>query len=203
MFFLLQQRTVWFARVLGANSPRAAGPEPGERFCSCSARERLVGTNCEVIRRFFICYVYAMAHEVERAALAEFLARRGLKQTKQRDAILMAFLSAQGHITSDEIFQAVHKDFPSIGYTTVYRTMKLLVEAGLAQSHHFDDGVVRYEIEHDHHDHLVCVKCGKIIEFECKMIEDVQEQVASRYNFRVLRHRHELYGHCESCGEEA
>ena len=143
-----------------------------------------------------------MAHEVEHAALAVFLTQSGLKHTKQRGAILDAFLSAKGHITSDEIFQAVHKKFPTIGYTTVYRTMKLLVEAGLAQSHHFDDGMVRYEIEHDHHDHLVCMKCGKIIEFECAMIEKTQEEVASRYKFRVLRHRHELYGHCDSCQSE-
>ena len=140
-----------------------------------------------------------MAHEVERAALASFLAQRGLKHTKQRDAILESFLRAKGHITSEEIFQAVHQEFPTIGYTTVYRTMKLLVEAGLAQSHHFDDGVVRYEIEHSHHDHLVCTKCGKIIEFECQMIEKAQDDVASRYDFRVLRHRHELYGHCSDC----
>ncbi len=140
-----------------------------------------------------------MAHEVERVALANFLAQSGLKHTKQRDAILEAFLSAKGHTTSEEIFQSVHERFPSIGYTTVYRTMKLLVEAGLAQSRHFEDGVVRYEIEHHHHDHLVCTKCGKIIEFECEMIEKTQEEVAQRYNFHVLRHRHELYGHCGDC----
>ncbi|MFP8873010.1 MAG: transcriptional repressor [Myxococcota bacterium] len=140
-----------------------------------------------------------MAHEVERVALANFLAQSGLKHTRQRDAVLEAFLSAKSHTTSEEIFQAVHERFPAIGYTTVYRTMKLLVEAGLAQSHQFEDGVVRYEIEHAHHDHLVCTKCGKIIEFECEMIEKTQEEVAQRYNFRVLRHRHELYGHCADC----
>jgi Fur family ferric uptake transcriptional regulator len=96
----------------------------------------------------------------------------------------------------------VRDQYPNIGYTTVYRTMKLLCDAGLASERHFDDGITRYEIEQEHHDHLVCVKCGKIIEFECAMIERTQNQIAERYHFRVLRHRHELYGHCEACRDD-
>ena len=143
-----------------------------------------------------------MAHEVERRALASYLEQHHLKHTKQRDAILDAFLGASGHVTSEHIYQEVKESNPNIGYTTVYRTMKLLCEAGLAQERHFDDGIARYEIEHEHHDHLVCLKCGRIIEFECQMIEATQEEIAARYNFRILRHRHELYGHCESCNSE-
>ena len=77
--------------------------------------------------------------------------------------------------------------------------MKLLCEAGLASEHNFDDGVTRFEIEHEHHDHLVCTRCGKIVEFECAMIEQAQNDIVARYGFRLLRHRHELYGHCEKC----
>ncbi len=143
-----------------------------------------------------------MAHEVERRALARYLEQHHLKHTKQRDAILDAFLAATGHVTSEQIYIEVKDSNPNIGYTTVYRTMKLLCEAGLAQERHFDDGIARYEIEHEHHDHLVCLKCGRIIEFECQMIEATQEEIAARYNFRILRHRHELYGHCESCRED-
>ena len=142
-----------------------------------------------------------MAHEVERRALADYLEQHNLKQTKQREAILEAFLDATGHITSEDIFQRVRATNPSIGYTTVYRTMKLLCDAGLASERHFDDGVTRYEIEHEHHDHLVCLKCGKIIEFECQMIEAAQDKIADQYGFRILRHRHELYGHCRDCQE--
>ena len=75
-------------------------------------------------------------------------------------------------------------------------------DAGLATERHFDDGVTRYEIEHEHHDHLVCTRCGKIIEFECQMIEATQEKIAAKYGFRVLRHRHELYGHCKDCRDD-
>lgn len=143
-----------------------------------------------------------MAHEVERRALARYLEQRSLKQTRQREAILEVFLAAPRHISSEGIYQAVRERHPNIGYTTVYRTMKLLCDAGLANEHHFDDGMTRYEIEHEHHDHLVCVKCGKIIEFECAMIERTQNEIAERYGFQVLRHRHELYGHCSDCRED-
>ncbi len=140
-----------------------------------------------------------MAHELERAALARFLEEHNLKHTRQRDVILEAFLATKGHVTSDELYQQVRQDQPQIGYTTVYRTMKLLAEAGLAQERHFDDGVTRYEIEHEHHDHLVCTSCGRIIEFECDEIEELQERIARDHKFKLTRHRHELYGLCERC----
>jgi Fur family ferric uptake transcriptional regulator len=146
--------------------------------------------------------VERMAHEVERQALTRYLEENHLKHTAQRDAVLDVFLSASGHITSEEIYQRVRDRHPNIGYTTVYRTMKLLCDAGLAAERHFDDGITRYEIAHEHHDHLVCVRCGKIIEFECRMIESTQDEIAQRYQFRVLRHRHELYGHCRDCRDD-
>jgi len=141
-----------------------------------------------------------MAHEVEHRTLARFLEEHSLKHTKQREAILDVFLEIEGHITGDDLYQRVRAVHSQIGYTTVYRTMKLLCDAGLAHEHNFD-GLTRYEIAHEHHDHLVCVRCGKIIEFECEMIESAQESIAATYHFRVLRHRHELYGHCEECQE--
>lgn len=140
-----------------------------------------------------------MPHEIEHKALARYLEEHQLKHTKQREAILDAFLEATGHVTSEALYQTVKERHPNIGFTTVYRTMKLLCEAGLARERHFDDGVTRYEIEHEHHDHLVCVRCGKIVEFECSMIESAQDDIAERYGFRLLRHKHELYGHCTEC----
>ena len=140
-----------------------------------------------------------MVQEVEHSALNRYLETKGFKQTRQREAILEIFLQVTGHITSEELYQRVRESHPHIGYTTVYRTMKLLCDAGLAHERHFDGGVTRYEIPHEHHDHLVCVRCGKIVEFECAMIESAQEEIAERYGFQVLRHRHELYGHCAEC----
>jgi Fur family ferric uptake transcriptional regulator len=141
-------------------------------------------------------------HDLEKKALTDYLDHHALKHTKQREAILEVFLSVKGHIASEELYQRVREKHANIGYTTVYRTMKILCDAGLAMERHFDDGVTRYEVEHEHHDHLVCVRCGKIVEFECGMIESTQNEIAVRYGFRVLRHRHELYGHCENCRDE-
>lgn len=140
-----------------------------------------------------------MGNELEHKALADYLEEHGLKHTKQREAILDVFLGVKGHVTSEDLHQQVRDAHPNIGYTTVYRTMKLLCDAGLAIERHFDDGVTRYEVEHEHHDHLVCTRCGKIVEFECQMIETAQNEIVERYGFRLLRHRHELYGHCASC----
>ena len=118
-----------------------------------------------------------MSHDVEHRALSRYLEDHQLKHTKQREAILEIFLEVTGHITGEDLYQRVRDLHPQIGYTTVYRTMKLLCEAGLAHEHNFD-GTTRYEIAHQHHDHLVCIRCGKIIEFECEMIEQAQEQIA-------------------------
>ncbi len=124
-----------------------------------------------------------MPHELEQAALSRYLEQHSLKHTKQREAI----------------FEYVRTRHPNIGYTTVYRTMKLLCDAGLAHERVFEDGVTRYEIPHEHHDHLICTRCGRIVEFECQMIESAQDQIAARYGFSLLRHKHELYGHCPDC----
>jgi len=142
-----------------------------------------------------------MAHEAEMKSLAKYLEKNNLKQTKQREMILAAFLEAKRHVTREDLYQLVREQHPNIGYTTVYRTMKLLVEAGLATERHFDDGITRYETEHEHHDHLVCIKCGRIQEFECDEIEERQREIAKGYGFQVLRHRHGLYGHCAACRE--
>ena len=143
-----------------------------------------------------------MAHEEKLKALAVYLEKNHLKQTRQREVVLQTFLEAKRHVTSEDLYQAVREQHANIGYTTVYRTMKLLVEAGLATERHFDDGITRYEIEQEHHDHLVCVKCGKIQEFESDSIERTQSEIAAQHGFEILRHRHELYGHCAACRED-
>ena len=142
-----------------------------------------------------------MAHEAELKALATYLEQNHLKQTRQRELILKTFLDSKRHVTSEELYQSVRADHPNVGYTTVYRTMKLLVEAGLTTERNFDDGITRYEIEQEHHDHMVCIKCGKIQEFESEMIEDTQNRIAKEHGFQIMRHRHELYGHCAACQE--
>jgi Fur family ferric uptake transcriptional regulator len=133
--------------------------------------------------------------------LAEYLASRGLRSTSQRDAILDIFVEAGRHVSAEELYARVKKVHPGIGFATVYRTLKLFGEAGLAQERRFEDGYTRYEHTSPdaHHDHLICTKCGAIIEFENERIEALQQDVAKKNHFSVQSHKLELYGLCAGC----
>jgi Fur family ferric uptake transcriptional regulator len=135
------------------------------------------------------------------AIFAEFIARKKLKMTPQRRRILDVFLAEEGHATSEELYQKVKKDHPSIGQATVYRTLKLLADAGLAKAVEFGDGAVRYEILYgqSHHDHLICERCGVNVEVVDPSIERLQEQVAARHGFALTGHKLYLYGICPEC----
>jgi len=137
----------------------------------------------------------------ELEVLRRYLYERGLKMTTQRDRILEVFLQTSGHVTAEQLYERMKQVDPGIGFTTVYRTLRVLCECGLAQERNFGHGPARYEhaFSRRHHDHLVCVKCGGIIEFENDAIEQIQRQVAETHKFTLLDHRHELYGHCEAC----
>lgn len=138
--------------------------------------------------------------EIETAhkRLNTYLSRHGLKQTRQREAILDAFLSSPGHITSERLYETVREKHPDVGAATVYRTLRLLCEAGLANAHQFGDGVTLYEVEGRHHDHLICNDCGRIIEFRSEAIESEQERVAEQSGFRLTKHQHILFGDCSN-----
>ena len=136
---------------------------------------------------------------VDQDALETYLQFKGLKWTRQREAILEVFLATDDHLTSEEIYQKVVRKNPKIGFSTVYRTLRLFVDAGIASERHFQDGVTRYEVRQPHHDHLVCLSCGKILEFEHEGIEALQEEIASEQGFELVSHRHELYGRCGDC----
>jgi Fur family ferric uptake transcriptional regulator len=127
----------------------------------------------------------------------EYLAEKRLNTTSQREAIVDQFLKTQDHVSIEELLAKVRKRHPRVGYATVYRTLKLLADSGLAIERHFGDGQSRYEVCGDHHDHLICASCGLILEFEDDEIEKLQEKIAQRLgNFTVVRHRHELYALC-------
>jgi Fur family ferric uptake transcriptional regulator len=130
-----------------------------------------------------------------------FLTERGLKSSSARDVIVEAFLRTRGHVRMDEILRFARAMAPHVGLSTVYRTMKLLEESGLAQRHHFEGESVRFEatLGKSHHDHLICRACGAILEFENAEIERLQEAVASDLAFVIEGHRHEIYGVCAAC----
>ena len=126
---------------------------------------------------------------------------KGLRWTKQRTAIMEAFLGADAHVSVEELFEKLKPGHPEIGPATVYRCMKLFVEAGVAKERRFNEGRVRFEpaAAVEHHDHLICTKCGRIEEFEDPRIERLQEEIAVRRGFSVSQHRLELYGVCPAC----
>lgn len=136
-----------------------------------------------------------------RARLNDYMNRHGLRSTEQRRIVTEQFFASEGHLSIEDLLDRVRVEEPKIGYATVYRTLKLLKECGLAFERHFGDGVSRYEVawEDEHHDHLICIECEKIIEFENDGIEQLQRQVASKHDFRLVRHKLELYGICPSC----
>jgi Fur family transcriptional regulator, ferric uptake regulator len=130
------------------------------------------------------------------------LAERGLKWSRQRDLIAEAFFAAGGHVSVEELLKAAKKRDAKVSQATVYRTVKLLAECGLALEQQFGDRQARYETggsSRQHHDHLICNDCGRIIEFAEPRIEALQEAVAERHGFAVTAHRLELYGLCSKC----
>lgn len=133
--------------------------------------------------------------------LSAYLAGQGLKSTRQRDRIFAVFVAAGRHLSAEELYLLIKRSDKGIGYATVYRTLRLLAEAGMAHERRFEDGITRFEYNaaEGHHDHLICTRCGRIIEFENEQIEELQRGVAKKNKFLVSSHKLELYGLCSEC----
>ncbi len=133
--------------------------------------------------------------------LERYIARRGLRMTRQRRVIAEVMSTIAGHVNIDQLYHQVRARDSNIGYATIYRTLKLLTDAGLATSAHFGDGAQRFEstVKGGHHDHLVCTNCGRIIEFHNEEIEKLQEEVCSSHSFQMIHHKMEIYGLCTNC----
>lgn len=145
------------------------------------------------------------------ARLEAYMDTHGLRSTSQRRLVTDVFFRSTEHLSIEDLLAAVREREPKIGYATVYRTLKLLKKCGLANERHFGDGVSRYEVAHEdeHHDHLICMDCDRIIEFENDEIERLQEELVAKRGFTIKKHIHELYvvgqknadGSCQHCGE--
>jgi Fur family ferric uptake transcriptional regulator len=126
----------------------------------------------------------------------------GLKSTRQRDLIVERFFTLNKHISAEELLDAVRQDQPRIGYATVYRTLKLLVEQGFAVTKDFGDGFMRYDPVHSdedpHHDHLICIDCRRIIEFNDEQLAQRVEALAAERGFTLQRKKLELYVSCNT-----
>jgi Fur family ferric uptake transcriptional regulator len=137
----------------------------------------------------------------EKVLFHDHLKRERLKRTAQRDLILEVFLETEGHVSSEELYALVKSRDPTVGFTTVYRTLKILKDCGLAGELESYDGRTLYEhhYKHSHHDHLICTQCGALIEFFSEEIERMQDEIVRRYRFKPLHHSHRIFGICAKC----
>src|ERR1700693_957618 len=135
------------------------------------------------------------------AILHRHLKRVGLKQTAQRDTILGSFLETRDPLSTDELHRLVQKKDAGIGYTTVYRTLKLLAECGLASEVAFHDGIARYEHQDNRrrHHHMVWTVGGSSVEFFSPKVERLEQENGRRHSYTPARHTFQIYGLCEDC----
>ncbi len=137
----------------------------------------------------------------EHKVLEVYIAQHNLKITSQRRAVLDAFINSENHVSAEDLYKLVTENEPKIGLATVYRTLALFTQSGLATELDFGDGQKRYEHKymHSHHDHMICTECGKIIEFHDPLIEKFQEDAAARNNFTITSHKLDIFGICSQC----
>jgi len=142
-----------------------------------------------------------MSMTEEQEVFLKHIQKQGLKRTAQRDLILDVFLRTEGHVSGEDLYRLVHENDPSVGQTTVYRTLRLLTDAGLAREVRFGDGRAHYEhnYKHQHHDHMICKECGKIIEFYSPELEAIQDAMAAKHRFELTSHLLRMIGICADC----
>jgi Fur family ferric uptake transcriptional regulator len=131
----------------------------------------------------------------------QHLRRVGLKHTEQRAVILRTFLETHEHLSTDELFRLVRRKDSKIGFTTVYRTLKLLAECGLASEVAFHDGIARYEHQYNRrsHHHMVCTECGGSVEFFSPELERLEQEIGRKHHYVPTRHTFQIYGVCGDC----
>jgi len=137
----------------------------------------------------------------EKKILSDYLSLKGYRETAQRERILDVFMENDRHMSAEELFLLVKKKDPSIGIATVFRALKIFVEAGIAEPVEFSDKTIRYEHKYDrkHHDHLICVQCGNFLEFFDAGIEKLQKKICKKNGFIIKRHRLDIFGICPAC----
>ena len=133
------------------------------------------------------------------------LRKAGLKVTLPRVKILQILENSETkHLSAEDVYKALIEADEDVGLATVYRVLTQFEQAGLVIRHHFEGGHSVFELDSvDHHDHIVCNKCGKVEEFFDEVIEQQQEKIAKKFNFKITDHSLYLYGLCSTCQQEA
>ncbi|MCK4926557.1 transcriptional repressor [Candidatus Aerophobetes bacterium] len=137
------------------------------------------------------------------------LRNAGFRLTLPREAILNVFAENPKHLSAEEVFLSVHEKYPGVGLATVYRTLDLLTQVGLVFKFDFGDGKSRYELASEavkgHHHHMVCTRCGRIVDYsdfmeeEVKFIKGLEAELSKKHNFKIDKHQIHFYGLCEGC----
>jgi Fur family ferric uptake transcriptional regulator len=133
-----------------------------------------------------------------------FLRRRGLRMTAQRRAMVASVLATEGHFTAEDAHDRIRADGERVSLATVYRALSLLEEAGVLEGHDFADGQRRYEraLTREHHDHLICIDCRAVVEFQNPAIEDLQDQVLAEEGFTMVHHALTIFASCRRWKEK-
>ena len=137
-----------------------------------------------------------------REKFEEFVRTHKGRLTPQRQYIVREFLELNGHYGIDELHEHLQKKGKQINPSTIFRTLKLLVQAGIAVERQFANGNTKYDVNVAHHDHLICLYCGKIVEFDSPKLEDLQMRIVKSHGFEMEYHKHEIYGSCADCKEK-
>ena len=149
-------------------------------------------------RKLFSIRIF-MKNEID--VFREFIRNKGLRNTVEREQVVKAVFSIHDHFDVEELYLLLRSQNEKISKATVYRTIPLLLESGLIQEAYFEDGHLHYEhiYGHDHHCHLRCMDCGKVVEFTEEAVKEVEQKVAEHYEFIVTGHKLEVYGYCAKC----
>lgn len=135
---------------------------------------------------------------------SRYLRDQGLPVTQQRESVAQVVFSTSGHLSVDDIERELRRDGYRIGKATIYRTLDLLLRSRLVEEHDFGEGFKRYEHRLSRepvHEHLVCLECGRLIEFRSDEVRSIEQRVSAEHGFLPSRHRLEVYGLCRGCQE--
>ena len=139
----------------------------------------------------------------KRGSLEELCEQNSVRLTRQRRLLLSILEKGEGHVSAYSIFEEARKKDPTIGQATVYRTLKLLAEKGILDTHSFGSSENLFEsLEKEHHDHLICTSCGNIEDLYSEDLEKVKEKVAKANRFKMESHRLDIYGICAACSSK-